>query len=64
MNRPSPWFQRQPSQRTRDERLMTWSQPTWVERNGEFIAALLGVLAFGFALGMIITMLALAAVTQ
>jgi hypothetical protein len=49
VNRPSPWFERQQPQPARDERLMRWSQPTWVERHGELIATLLGVVAMGAA---------------
>lgn len=54
MKRPSPWFERQATQQGRDERLMTWSQPTWIERNGEFIAALLGAAVFGFAVATLV----------
>lgn len=36
----------------RDERLMHWHNPTWIERNGELIAAILGGAALIFAVGV------------
>lgn len=54
MNRPLPWFAQQPVERSHEERLMTWAQPTWVERNGELIAAALGLLAIGVAAGFVV----------
>lgn len=32
---------------------LAYRQPTWIEHHGEAIAATLGALAFGFALGML-----------
>ena len=41
---------------TDPEPLMTW-RPSFVERNGELIAVILGATAFGFTLGMLATVL-------
>lgn len=60
MIRPTPWFERPAPQRSHEERLMTWSRPTWLERNGEIIVAVLGAAAIGFAVAMVIIGLVIA----
>jgi hypothetical protein len=42
------------AQRSHDERPMTWTQPTWLERNGERIVGVLGVAVWLFAVVMIV----------
>lgn len=48
---PSDYFERQSDER--DARLLHWDNPTWIERNGELIVAMLGaaVLAFAVVVG-------------
>lgn len=45
---PSRYFERDAS------KSMPWKSPTWLERNGEFIAAVLGAGAIAIALGGIV----------
>lgn len=44
---PSRYFERQ-----RGDRLMHWDNPTWIERNGELIVAIIGALVLLFALAV------------
>lgn len=45
---PSRYFENHASES------MPWKAPTWIERNGEFIAALLGALTIFGCLGAIV----------
>lgn len=45
---PSRYFERQAS------KAMPWKSPTWIERNGEFISAVLGASAVAIALGAVV----------
>lgn len=37
-----------------DKQLLAWRNPTWIERNGELITALLGAAAIGVAVTLIV----------
>ena len=45
---PSRYFERHASTS------MQWSRPTWAERNGEFIAAVLGAIIIAGSLGAVV----------
>lgn len=47
---PSRYFERE----QQPKQLMRWESPTWIERNGEFIAAVIGAAVILFALGSIV----------
>lgn len=48
---PSAYYQRQAP----TDPLMQWSKPpTWIERNGEFIAACIGAVVMTFAIVMVV----------
>lgn len=48
---PSRYYERQRDER--GEQLIHWDNPTWSERNGELIVAVLGLAVILFALGAI-----------